>query len=247
MFKDLLMNSRGCRKTIEINLSEVVKEAKSIDAQYSKLLSTKEVAVPHSIPPKGFVFHESRCGSTLVANSLAAVNPDKNRVYSESAPLITAMKIVSNDINNPKSAKSEEDAKQFVKDVVYIMGRTHDPEEENLFFKIQSIGTTYIRSLRASFPDVPWIFIYRDPVQVMMSHMPKPTEHAVCLRSRAVTPPGLNDYVRSIDNRSFQSLTTYESCAAHLVSHIVTRFCLSSLPLFLSFFSFFLTNKCQML
>ena len=36
------------------------------------------------VKPSGFVFHESRVGSTLVANMLAAV--PTNIVYSESAP-----------------------------------------------------------------------------------------------------------------------------------------------------------------
>ncbi|CAN0443494.1 unnamed protein product, partial [Hapterophycus canaliculatus] len=36
------------------------------------------------LPPKGFVYHETRCGSTLVANMLAALPP--SRVFSESKP-----------------------------------------------------------------------------------------------------------------------------------------------------------------
>lgn len=36
------------------------------------------------VPPRGFVYHETRCGSTLVANMLAA--PSSNRVFSESKP-----------------------------------------------------------------------------------------------------------------------------------------------------------------
>jgi uncharacterized membrane protein len=39
-----------------------------------------------SMDPTGFVFHESRVGSTLVANSLQSMNPAMNRVYSESDP-----------------------------------------------------------------------------------------------------------------------------------------------------------------
>lgn len=36
------------------------------------------------VPPRGFVYHETRCGSTLVANMLAGLEP--NRVFSESKP-----------------------------------------------------------------------------------------------------------------------------------------------------------------
>ena len=46
----------------------------------------------HVIPPTGFVFHESRVGSTLVANSLTAMNTEGHRVYSESDPINEALK-----------------------------------------------------------------------------------------------------------------------------------------------------------
>lgn len=36
------------------------------------------------LPPRGFVYHETRCGSTLVANMLASLPP--SRVFSESKP-----------------------------------------------------------------------------------------------------------------------------------------------------------------
>lgn len=203
MFKDLIGQSGGCRDSVTLRLSDVIKVAKSAD-----IASKGNPNAPRSIPPAGFVFHESRCGSTLVANSLAAVNPSNNRVYSESAPLITAMKMVGSD-DSPE-------AKQFIQDIVYLMGRTNDPEETQLFFKIQSIGTTYISSLRRGLPDVPWIFVYRDPVQVMMSHMPRDTNQAVCLRSQRSPPPGLVALIKRTSGRSCGSLSNFESCAAHL-------------------------------
>lgn len=36
------------------------------------------------VPPKGFIYHETRCGSTLAANMLAALPP--SRVFSEAKP-----------------------------------------------------------------------------------------------------------------------------------------------------------------
>jgi len=204
MFRDLVAKSRGCDNPKSILLSEVVKMAKTIDENSDKQVTS------HSIPPAGFVFHESRCGSTLVANSLAAVDPEKHRVYSESSPLIMAMKMVAGD--------DSEVAKKFIQNVVYIMGRTHDPKETRLFYKIQSIGTTYIRGLRQAFPKVPWIFVYRDPVQVMMSHMPTDTNRAVCLRSKSNPPPKLKKIILDISNKVSGSLSNFEMCAAHLVS-----------------------------
>lgn len=198
MFRHL---TQHCNKqnTVSLKLAQVLKKARQLDALDNTV---------KSIPPKGFVFHESRCGSTLVANSLATVDPEKNRVYSESAPLISAMKTANDE--SPEGI-------QFIKDIVYIMGRTNKIQEENLFFKIQSIGTTVMKGLRLAFPDVPWIFVYRDPVQVMMSHMPSAqTKQAVCLRSRLRPPPELRQFIEKTTSQSLHSLTLYESCATHL-------------------------------
>lgn len=41
------------------------------------------------IQPKGFIYHETRCGSTLVANMLAALPP--SRVFSESKPPVQVL------------------------------------------------------------------------------------------------------------------------------------------------------------
>ncbi|CAN0470845.1 unnamed protein product, partial [Laminaria digitata] len=41
-----------------------------------RILSESTVPVP---PPTGFIFHETRCGSTLVANMIASV--DTNIMY----------------------------------------------------------------------------------------------------------------------------------------------------------------------
>jgi len=90
--------------------------------------------------PTGFVFHESRCGSTLVANILAAFNPKESRVYSESAPPSQAAQLFNmNDLEN---------SIQLLRDVIYMMGRSNDPDERNLFFKIQSINSKKIHVFR---------------------------------------------------------------------------------------------------
>lgn len=205
MFKDLLRKSPDCNNPTTLLLSDVM-----------EAISSSKSSKSQTIPPSGFVFHESRCGSTLVANNLAGVNPDQHRVYSESAPLITAMKMIAHDIEVGDTENVPNEALQFLQSVVTLMGRTPNPHETKLFFKIQSIGTTYAHGLRLAFPDVPWIFVYRDPVQVMMSHMPEYTENAVCLRSRRNASNGLKDFVQEMSKRSFRSLSTYEMCAAHL-------------------------------
>jgi hypothetical protein len=134
MFKDLQKISKDCPGTrVHIDLSAAVSAARNYDEE-NRGVSVK------AMDPKGFVFHESRCGSTLVANSLAFVDAEKNRVYSESGPPITAAKAFD--------SKFEKESIQLLKDVIYLMGRSNDLQEENLFFKIQSIGSKSIWTFR---------------------------------------------------------------------------------------------------
>ncbi len=112
MNKDLIYQSHDCLRTeVTLNLYDVVSEARKYDESSRSNNDSQSV---HTITPKGFVFHESRCGSTLVANSLAAFDPEKNRVYSESAPPISAAKMYTE--------MSEENSLQLLRDVVYLMG-----------------------------------------------------------------------------------------------------------------------------
>jgi hypothetical protein len=134
MFKDLVQQSPACKRSaVTVDLHTAVMAAREYDKKYSGDRIK-------SMPPRGFVFHESRCGSTLVANSLASFEPSKNRVYSESGPPIAAIKAFDLD--------HEEESIQFIQDTIYLMGRTVDMNEENLFFKVQSIGSKSIWAFR---------------------------------------------------------------------------------------------------
>ena len=45
------------------------------------------------------------------------------------------------------------------------------PVHKNFFLKFQSITTTKMHIALEAFPDTPWAFIFRQPVQTMMSHL----------------------------------------------------------------------------
>lgn len=202
--------SKDCETKYTVDLNMIVDKARAFD-QTSK--GQAEVSV---MKPKGFVFHESRCGSTLVANSLAAFTPGKTRVYSESSPPIRAMKACDN-------ARCDE-AKhiKLIRDVLYLMGRSSNMNETNLFFKFQSIGTKRISTLRKAFPDTPWIFVYRDPVQVMMSHAknydPGKYLRANCNRTFKMQPSDTKKVIHKITGDVSYQVSSIEFCAAHLAT-----------------------------
>lgn len=54
------------------------------------------------------------------------------------------------------------------------MGQPRRASDRSLFLKTDCMHILYIDRLLAAFPDTPWIFLYRDPVEVLVSHQRKP-------------------------------------------------------------------------
>jgi len=210
MFRDLIEKSPHCaRNAFEFNL----KEAVEITREYDENGNGSNV---QTLEPNGFVFHESRCGSTLVANSLAAMNPSQTRVYSESGPPLSVLQSCGEEFGSC----GKEQVAAFFQDVVYMMGRTDNPDEKHMFFKIQSAGSKFISILNVAFPDAPWVFVYRDPVEVMMSHLDIPKmERANCLRTMKRPTKAIRNMVKA-KGEDLRNLSPEDFCAIHLVRYL---------------------------
>ena len=205
MFRDIVKNS-DCDDVIKFDLKEAVHLIKRADKS-----STYEDS--HTMKPNGFVFHESRCGSTLAANALIAMEPTQNRVYSESTPPIAAIKACG--LQGSRCPAGT--AAALFKDVIFLMGRTNDVNENHLFFKIQSIGTKYIDIFLQAFPRTPWIFIYRNPIHVMMSQLEMGASRANCVHQLRDVPKDTRQILADMGT-SVRDLNPEGRCALHLVS-----------------------------
>ena len=212
MFRDVVKASPGCGEgtNIRVDLRESVELTRDFDVDNADINP-----LPAILDLRGVVFHESRCGSTLAANSMMALNPQKHRVYSESSPPLQAMKACGEGYHKLCSVEA---AANLLKDVIYIMGRSNDPREENLFFKFQSITTRSLETFRAAFPTTPWIFMYREPVEVLASQLNVPggrISKANCVRSKS------SPMIRAFIDKSeyhFDDLIDEEFCAIHLAT-----------------------------
>jgi len=178
MFRDVIARSNDCDLPKEIPLSKVVAAARAYDNNVNNVGSSGEGGKVLNLTAA--VFHESRCGSTLAANVFVAMDPVRHRVYSESPPPVAALKACGETYGRCPI----ETAAALLRDVVYLMSRTDDDLEERVFFKIQSIGSLNIPVFQTAFPNTPWIYVFRDPVQVMMSHIGHGNKKAVCTRKR---------------------------------------------------------------
>jgi hypothetical protein len=115
------------------------------------------------IPPAGFIFHASRCGSTLIAQMLAAL--PENVVISEASPIDAVLRA---HLREP--AITEEQRILWLRGLLNALGQRRHAEEKSLFVKFDSWHALFLPLIQRAFPAVPWIFVYREPVEVLMSH-----------------------------------------------------------------------------
>jgi hypothetical protein len=116
------------------------------------------------LPPTGFIFHMSRCGSTLVSQMLAAI-PD-NVVVSEAGPIdaVVLARRTRPDLGDEQHAA-------WLRWVIGALGQPRCGEERHFFVKLDSWHALALPLFRRAFPTVPWIFLYRDPVEVLASQL----------------------------------------------------------------------------
>jgi hypothetical protein len=125
--------------------------------QLSEIVRASDV-----ISPTGFIFHISRCGSTLVSQMLAS--PDTNIVISEAS--------VFDEIVRTQAADDQKVI--WLRAMVDALGRRRFDREKDYFIKFDCWNTLDLDLIQRAFPETPWIFVYRNPVEVMVSNMREP-------------------------------------------------------------------------
>ncbi len=148
--------------------------AQTIDAcvaHPANLLFTRETGVgtlretaarSPGLPPTAFIFHMSRCGSTLITQMLAAL--ERNIVISEARPIDDVLRAHLQD-----PALEEPARLLWLQWLVSVLGRRRFPAEAHLFIKFDCWHSLFLPLIRRAFPGVPWLFVYRQPVEVLAS------------------------------------------------------------------------------
>jgi hypothetical protein len=115
------------------------------------LEAVEEVA--KGISPSGFVFHISRCGSTLLRHFLGEVRG--SLVVSEPPFMSEAL-----------SDEPAATVRRRVQGGIKALGRSYTGLESRFFIKFQSPHTGKLDVFISCFPDVPTLYLYRDPMEV---------------------------------------------------------------------------------
>jgi len=188
------------------------------------------------LPLQGIIFHMSRCGSTLVSQSLAAL-PD-SVVLSEPPAVDTVLEwlnAATPDGNTPDT--------NLLNSVIAALGQPRRPEDKSLFLKTDCWHICHIDRILSAFPDVPWLFLYRNPVEVLVSQMHNPALYLIpgSLIGHGLRPPEklltqplehgawvlsqvLNAAVESIQQHPNGLLINYNELPEALETHIAGHF-----------------------
>jgi hypothetical protein len=118
------------------------------------------------LEPSGFIFHASRCGSTLVANALKAIGG--SLVVAE-APVIDS--ILGLFFDEEEEGPRDLLRLALLRAAVKALGQRLCGDERHYFVKFTNWGVVHRSQIARLWPEVPWLFLYRDPVEIIVSNL----------------------------------------------------------------------------
>ena len=126
--------------------------------------------------PAGFIFHLSRCGSTLLSGCLSEL--DEAVVFSES-PVLTEVLV--------DPALSPHDKRAHVQCLIDLKAALFPGRR--VVVKWNAWDIFHAQLLRGAYPDVPAVGLVRDPVEILASHHAQAGRHMAGDPSLATVAP----------------------------------------------------------
>lgn len=160
---------RGCRfsdpffdRTVEATLTQPFH-------QLFRLRTTTDVLESRAgeaacARPSGLIFHMGRCGSTLVAQLLASM--PATVVLSEAQPIDAILRAEVAGLDDDRRIA-------WLRGMVSALSRA-GPKGAPLVLKFHAWNSTAIPLVLRAFLNVPWIFVVREPVEVLVSMLLRP-------------------------------------------------------------------------
>lgn len=118
-----------------------------------------------ALSPAGFIFHVGRCGSTLLAKVLSSLG--RNIVIKEAEPVQQLL-----DVEFEEAFKNTR--ARYFQSLLNIYGHRRLPEHERFFAKFSSNHVKRLEMIRGLYPGVPWLFLYRNPYEIIPTFLDGP-------------------------------------------------------------------------
>lgn len=177
--------------------------------------------------PSAFIFHTSRCGSTLFAKALAT--DPANVVINQPGPFQHGFWAKATNGFSEPLTMSRHNLDAF-RTLLLLMSRRRRSEHETVFVKFISWNALYIDFIMNAFPDVPTIFLYRDPVEIIASVrnsatailQAKDRKQAELLTGQpraAIDRMGPTEYLAICYRRFFETITTWQGSKLALLDY----------------------------
>jgi hypothetical protein len=164
---------------VEPFFDETISKCKAQDQHILKFSSVADLTVLEdwaekleNVEPTAFIFHISRCGSTLVSQLLGL---NEQNISLAEVPFfddILRSPLKKNDIKGLDTGK-------LLIAAIKFYGQRRFGTETNLFIKTDSWHVFYYKKIRQLYPEVPFVFLYRTPDEVFSSHLKKSGMQAV--------------------------------------------------------------------
>lgn len=190
--------------------------------------ATHQVAAAvEALKPSGFIFHMSRCGSTLVSNALRCL--EGTIVPAEPQPICSLLTPYSPGLWPGPRASWEAQRDALLRSMVHIFGQRRQAGDRRYFLKFTSWNSVQVDIIRRLWPDVPWLFVYRHPVEVMVSNLSRPpgwmrmapdrVERLFGWKAEEVSGMSLEEYCARVLGRFCESVLASADAKAHLINY----------------------------
>jgi len=148
---------------------ETILKLKGLNSAHSAISSISDLCMfeewagsLNSVEPTAFIFHISRCGSTLVSQLLAT--SDQHIVLPEVPFFDDLLRLPYQ-----HAGFTPKDASRLLMIAVEYYGQKRTGREQHLLIKADSWHMFFYEQLRQLYPTTPFILMYRDPNEVFSS------------------------------------------------------------------------------
>jgi hypothetical protein len=126
--------------------------------------------LPPAVAPSAFIFHVSRCGSTLLTQMLATL---PQCIVASEPPVLDAFFRLHHHHPDRSGGTS------IFRHLIAALGQQRSSAESHFFVKFDSWHMPWLPWLRSLFPQTPCVLLYREPAQVLASHRRQRGAHMV--------------------------------------------------------------------